>query len=93
MKIVSKTVFCGALLLFLLLASLTVRARPLRVTHYVNPDGLCGGMLPCHTTIKEAVDAAADGHIIVVAPATYTETLSLSKDLTLLGAGPETTII
>ncbi|RME62194.1 MAG: hypothetical protein D6790_06725 [Caldilineae bacterium] len=29
----------------------------------------------------------------MVAPATYTETLSLSKDLTLLGAGPETTII
>lgn len=93
MKVASKMVFCGLLLLFLLLTSLTARARPQRVTHYVNPDGVCGGAMPCYPTIGEAVQAAADGHIIVVAPATYTETLSLSKDLTLLGAGPETTII
>lgn len=44
-------------------------------------------------TIGHANSLAASGDTIVVAPATYTESLGIGKDLTILGSGATTTII
>ena len=54
---------------------------------YVNPDGECGGMTPCYTTIQAAINAAGDGAQIRIAQGTYNETVTLSesKSLTLQG--------
>jgi hypothetical protein len=34
------------------------------ITRYVNPDGVCGGNLPCYTTIQAAIDASSPSDII-----------------------------
>src|SRR5215469_6127130 len=44
-------------------------------------------------TIGHAISLAASRDSIVVAAATYTEALTVSLNLTLIGAGPSTTII
>src|SRR5215472_9952338 len=44
-------------------------------------------------TIAHTIEAAVSGDSIIVAPATYTENLSISKNLTILGSGATTTII
>src|SRR5215472_18297884 len=44
-------------------------------------------------TIAHAIEAAVSGDSIIVAPATYTENLSISKNLRILGSGATTTII
>ncbi|HZZ41569.1 MAG TPA: M56 family metallopeptidase [Tepidisphaeraceae bacterium] len=49
-----------------------------------------GGDYP---TIQSAIDAAPDGSIIRIAPGTWNESLTLSKPLTLEGAGWEQTTI
>ena len=44
-------------------------------------------------TIQEAIDAADEGDVIKVLPGTYTEQLTISKNLTIIGSGPMSTII
>lgn len=60
---------------------------------YVNPDGLCGGNLPCYTTIQAAINAASPGDVIHVQAATYPEVLNIPISLTLRGAGAGSTSI
>lgn len=46
-----------------------------------------------YATIQDAIDAASDGAAILIDPGTYTENLTLSKAVTLIGLDPLTTII
>jgi hypothetical protein len=55
---------------------------------------LCvGGAARCYSGIQAAVDAAADGAVIQVAPGTYPGGISLRRDVTIVGAGAGRTII
>ncbi len=44
-------------------------------------------------TIQEAIDAANEGDVIKILPGTYTEQITISKSLTLIGSGAQSTII
>jgi hypothetical protein len=55
----------------------------------VNPTGKTG----CFSSISAAVAAARPGAIISVAPGTYKEDVVITKSLTLIGSGPNNTII
>ncbi len=55
----------------------------------VNPAGTSG----CQTTIGAAVSKAASGDTIQVAAGTYKEVVTVSKSLSLVGAGSSTTVI
>jgi len=56
-------------------------------TRYVCSDGDCGGQTPCHKTVREAVDAAGTGTLILIAGETHDGGFSLNADksLTLQG--------
>lgn len=53
----------------------------------------CGMEGSCYSTISNAIVNALPGDIISVYPGRYNEVVTLSKDLTLLGAGPQVTTI
>jgi hypothetical protein len=58
--------------------------------HCVNPGGTSG----CFASIQAAVDAAADRDEIVIAAGTYIESFDVvDKNLTISGAGADTTIV
>jgi parallel beta-helix repeat protein len=44
-------------------------------------------------TIQEAINAANEGDVIKVLPGTYTEQITISKSLTIIGSGAKSTII
>jgi hypothetical protein len=46
-----------------------------------------------YPTIQSAVDAAQSGDTIAVRPGTYSEQISIGKNLTIVGSGPGTTTI
>ena len=45
------------------------------------------------TSIGDAVNNSAPGDIILVKPGTYNESITISRDLTLIGAGPNFTSV
>ena len=44
-------------------------------------------------TIQDAINAANEGDVIKVLPGTYTEQLTISKNITIIGSGAKSTII
>ncbi len=56
---------------------------------YVCSDGWCGGETPCHRTVKEAVEAAANGTVILIASSetTYDGSFTLNADNILVLQG------
>lgn len=66
------------------------------VSHLLVADTLCvnaSGNSKCYTTIGAAVAAASAGDQINVASGQYFESVVISKPLSLVGAGPDLTII
>jgi hypothetical protein len=61
-----------------------LEGRNLLATLVVSPGGLVPGSFP---TIGQAVTAAASGDTVLVNPGTYTEQVTISKNLTLQGNG------
>ncbi|MGA2881962.1 MAG: NosD domain-containing protein [Bryobacteraceae bacterium] len=70
--------------------ALFVACQPIMAaTSCVNPTGASG----CLATIGAAVSAASSGDVIQVAAGTYKEDVTISKTVSLIGAGSATTII
>ncbi|MBN1921819.1 MAG: hypothetical protein JW892_11275 [Anaerolineae bacterium] len=90
-------------LLILVLAALDthspppVQAAPRATTWYVDGAGDDGN--DCQTpgtackTVNAALGKASDGDTVLIASGVYTENLVISKDLSIIGAGMETTIL
>jgi predicted outer membrane repeat protein len=49
------------------------------------------GGAPCDTTLQACIDGLATGDTINVAPGIYTESVTLNKSVSLVGAGPNAT--
>ena len=62
--------------------------QPHGMVHFVDDSGWFE-----FTSIQEAIDAAADGDVIIVFPGLYQESLTIEKSLTITGRNPRTTII
>lgn len=65
----------------------TAQALP-NITHTVCAGGSCD-----FTSIQAAIDAASSGHIIDLAGETFMESITIDKDLTIIGSGKENTIV
>jgi len=48
---------------------------------------------PCNTTLQACINAAASGDTIQIAAGQYTESITLNKPVSLLGAGQATTVL
>jgi hypothetical protein len=53
----------------------------------------CGSASNCYATIILGIANAQDGDTVMVYPGTYTDSVVLGKNITLLGMGPQSTII
>ncbi|MDQ2807761.1 MAG: C25 family cysteine peptidase [Chloroflexota bacterium] len=60
---------------------------------YVDPADICGGNIPCYTTIQAAVNAANAGDTVNVGPGTYRENVIVTKPLTLAGTNQRNTVV
>lgn len=73
------------------------QAAPLGTTWYVDGAGSdgndCLSALNACQTVGAAVSKAADSDTIIVATGVYTENLNISKDLTIIGADRDSTIL
>src|ERR1700751_2616771 len=87
-----KALMCSAALILFAPAVLA------STTWYVNgasgsdSDNCLSAQAPCKT-IGHAISLAASGDNVMVSAATYTEALTVSRNLNLIGAGASTTII
>lgn len=58
-------------------------------TRYVAPNADCGVLVPCYSSIQDAVDASVYGDVIKVSQGVYTSTISnvvsISKSITVFG--------
>jgi hypothetical protein len=88
MNVSFKPKIMKTIILFIITIFILTITDVIAQSHYVNPDGLCGGNLPCYTTIQAAINAAADNDVIHVAAGTYNENISFAgkNGLTLNGA-------
>jgi len=86
--------FSLLVVLFLALVSTALASTTWYVDGVSGFDGNnCTSPTTACKTIAHAIEAAVSGDSILVAPATYTENLSISKNLRILGSGATTTII
>lgn len=74
----------------MILATLTATASAATIS--VKQLG-CGATPNCYTSITQAIANAQDGDTVMVYPGTYTESIVMGKNITLLGSGPQSTII
>jgi parallel beta-helix repeat (two copies) len=79
-----------ALIALIMLGTLTTFANAATIS--VKQLG-CGTATNCYNTITLGVANAQDGDTVLVYPGTYTDSIVLGKNITLLGMGPQTTII
>ena len=66
---------------------------PLFVSPAGNDANDCQTLATACRTIGAAIGKASAGDLIIVATGTYTENLTIDKDLSVIGAGPEATAI
>lgn len=62
-------------------------AMPLTATHTVCPSGCA------FNSVQDAINSASSGDIIEISAGTYTESISINKDLTINGGGVNQTIL
>jgi hypothetical protein len=77
----------GLLLAISLLALVnSAQAAPATTRPYPGP-------APCHTTLQACLNSAAAGDVIQIAAGTFTESFTLSRGVSLVGAGAQLTIL
>ncbi len=54
---------------------------------YVDPAGICGGNLPCHTSLQSGINAALPGDTVIAYPGFYNESVTLSSNVTVTLSG------
>ncbi len=61
---------------------------------YVDDDGNCAGLTPCHNTIQAAIDAAADGDTLTISPGVYSPFSIINRqNLTVRGVHADAVFI
>ncbi len=80
---ISLSVALAALVFALFLLHLPARAAAWRANILVNPGD----------SIQSAINVAQTGDVVIINPGIYTESLTLNKPISLLGASSDTTII
>ncbi len=68
--------------------AILLNSGAMAATIYVDQSG--GGT---YTKIQDAINAAAANDVIMVGPGTYNEAISIDKSVSLIGSGPQYTII
>lgn len=66
---------------------LFAQARPLMIARTYP------GATPCDTTLQACIDGSSAGDVIHIGAGTHTESVTLNKAVSLVGAGSETTIL
>jgi hypothetical protein len=94
----SRRLYLPLLSVFLLgIAFLTLTTLPVQAatTWTVSPNnlGTCTAANPNCATVSAAIRAAAANDIVQIGPGTYTENITVNKDLTFVGAGAGVTIL
>ena len=81
-----RKILIGLALTVVMLAAIAgavVAAKPAS-TIYVDDDGNCAGLKPCHRTIQRGVNAASAGGTVKVFPGSYEENVEVDEDVTVI---------